>query len=192
MPNIINIPTPLRPFTDKKEAVEVSGATVGELLSDLTTRYEGLRRHLYADNGKLRNFVNVYLNDEDIRYLQREATPVKAGDTLSIVPSVAGGAPTTDAPVVAGLQTAPGVGTRPDADLSPEEIKRYSRHLIMPEMGMDGQRKLKQASVLCIGAGGLGSPAAMYLAAAGIGRLGIVDFDVVDFSNLQRQLLHTT
>src|SRR5215510_15178479 len=178
MPNIINIPTPLRPFTDKKEAVEVSGATVGELLTDLTTRYEGLRKHLYADNGKLRNFVNVYLNDEDIRYLQREATPVKAGDTLSIVPSVAGGAPTTAAP--------------PETDLSAEEIKRYSRHLIMPEMGMDGQRKLKQASVLCIGAGGLGSPAAMYLAAAGIGRLGIVDFDVVDFSNLQRQLLHTT
>jgi sulfur-carrier protein adenylyltransferase/sulfurtransferase len=178
MSNTINIPTPLRPFTDKKEAVEVSGATVGELLSDLTTRYEGLRKHLYADNGKLRNFVNVYLNDEDIRYLQREATPVKAGDTLSIVPSVAGGAPTTAAP--------------PETDLSPEEIKRYSRHLIMPEMGMDGQRKLKTGSVLCIGAGGLGSPAAMYLAAAGIGRLGIVDFDVVDFSNLQRQLLHTT
>jgi len=77
-------------------------------------------------------------------------------------------------------------------ELSSEEIKRYSRHLILPEVGMDGQRKLKQSSVLCIGAGGLGSPAAMYLAAAGIGRIGIVDFDVVDYSNLQRQLLHTT
>ena len=77
-------------------------------------------------------------------------------------------------------------------ELSAEEIKRYSRHLILPEVGMDGQRKLKQSSVLCIGAGGLGSPAAMYLAAAGIGRIGIVDFDVVDFSNLQRQLLHGT
>ena len=76
--------------------------------------------------------------------------------------------------------------------LSPDEIKRYSRHLIMPEVGMDGQRRLKAGSVLCIGAGGLGSPAAMYLAAAGIGRIGIVDFDVVDFSNLQRQLLHGT
>ncbi len=190
MPNTINIPTPLRPFTDKKEAVEVSGATVGELLADLTTRYEGLRKHLYADNGKLRNFVNVYLNDEDIRYLQKEQTPVKSGDTLSIVPSVAGGAPTT-APLDAGLRTRlKDVEELPS--LSPEEIKRYSRHLIMPEMGMDGQRKLKASSVLCIGAGGLGSPAAMYLAAAGIGRLGIVDFDVVDFSNLQRQLLHTT
>jgi adenylyltransferase/sulfurtransferase len=77
-------------------------------------------------------------------------------------------------------------------NLSPDEIKRYSRHLIMPEVGMDNQRRLKAGSVLCIGAGGLGSPAAMYLAAAGIGRIGIVDFDVVDFSNLQRQLLHGT
>ena len=92
MPNTINIPTPLRPFTDKKEAVEVSGATVGELLADLTKKYDGLRKHLYTDEGKLRNFVNVYLNDEDIRYLQKEQTPVKTGDTLSIVPSVAGGA----------------------------------------------------------------------------------------------------
>src|SRR6185436_17178916 len=73
-----------------------------------------------------------------------------------------------------------------------EEILRYSRHLIMPEVGMEGQRKLKAASVLCIGAGGLGSPLALYLAAAGIGRLGIVDFDVVDASNLQRQILHST
>lgn len=77
-------------------------------------------------------------------------------------------------------------------ELSNEEIQRYSRHLIMPEMGVDGQRKLKASSVLCIGAGGLGSPAAMYLAAAGIGRLGIVDFDVVDYSNLQRQVIHGT
>src|SRR6187397_3675864 len=76
--------------------------------------------------------------------------------------------------------------------LTNEEIKRYSRHLIMPEVGIDAQRKLKASKVLCIGAGGLGSPAAMYLAAAGVGTLGIVDFDTVDFSNLQRQILHGT
>ena len=76
--------------------------------------------------------------------------------------------------------------------LSNQEVARYSRHLIMPEVGMDGQLKLKAASVLCIGAGGLGSPVAMYLAAAGVGRLGIVDFDVVDYSNLQRQVIHGT
>ncbi len=76
--------------------------------------------------------------------------------------------------------------------LSHEEIRRYSRHLIMPEVGMDGQRKLKEASVLCVGAGGLGSPLALYLAAAGVGHLGLVEFDVVDESNLQRQIIHGT
>jgi adenylyltransferase/sulfurtransferase len=76
--------------------------------------------------------------------------------------------------------------------LSPNEIARYSRHLILPEVGMDGQKRLKASSVLLIGAGGLGSPLALYLAAAGIGRIGLVDFDVVDFSNLQRQVLHGT
>ena len=76
--------------------------------------------------------------------------------------------------------------------LSNQEVARYSRHLIMPEVGMDGQLKLKAASVLCIGAGGLGSPVAMYLAAAGVGRIGLVDFDVVDYSNLQRQIIHGT
>ena len=75
--------------------------------------------------------------------------------------------------------------------LNNDEIRRYSRHLILPEVGMAGQKKIRSTSVLCIGAGGLGSPIAMYLAAAGIGKLGIVDFDTVDFSNLQRQILHT-
>src|SRR5579883_2774027 len=82
--------------------------------------------------------------------------------------------------------------TAPTATLNKDEILRYSRHLIMPEVGMDGQQKLKAAKVLCIGTGGLGSPLALYLAAAGIGKLGLVDFDVVDFTNLQRQIIHTT
>src|SRR5207248_4247429 len=77
-------------------------------------------------------------------------------------------------------------------NLTPQEVARYSRHLIMPEVGMDGQKRLKAASILLIGAGGLGSPAALYLAAAGVGRIGIVDFDVVDYSNLQRQVIHST
>ncbi len=84
------------------------------------------------------------------------------------------------------------VTTESSVTLSNQEVERYSRHLIMPEVGMDGQLKLKAASVLCIGVGGLGSPVAMYLAAAGVGRLGVVDFDVVDYSNLQRQVIHGT
>jgi adenylyltransferase/sulfurtransferase len=192
MPKIL-IPTPLRPYTDKQDAVDASGATVGELLADLTRRHSGLKAHLYNDQGKLRSFVNVYVNDEDIRYLQKEQTPVAASDTVSIIPSVAGGvetaAPPRRSPAGAGAELAP-----PESlpALTNDEIKRYSRHLIMPEVGVDGQRKLKAAKVLCIGAGGLGSPVAMYLAAAGVGTLGIVDFDVVDFSNLHRQILHGT
>ena len=77
------------------------------------------------------------------------------------------------------------------ADLNREEISRYSRHLTLPEVGIEGQKKLKSASVLCIGSGGLGSPLMMYLAAAGVGNIGIVDFDIVDKSNLQRQIIHS-
>jgi sulfur-carrier protein adenylyltransferase/sulfurtransferase len=179
----ILIPTPLRPYTDKRDAVTAAGATVGELLADLTRQHAGLKAHLYNEQGKLRSFVNVYVNDEDIRYLQKEQTPVSADDTVSIIPSVAGGAPTTTDAIRADRELPP---------LTNDDVKRYSRHLIMPEVGVEGQRKLKAAKVLCIGAGGLGSPVGLYLAAAGVGTIGIVDFDVVDFSNLQRQILHGT
>ncbi|MDE3109787.1 MAG: ThiF family adenylyltransferase, partial [Acidobacteriota bacterium] len=86
--------------------------------------------------------------------------------------------------------TASGAGNA--ASLSKEEVLRYSRHLIMPEVGMEGQLKLKQAKVMCIGAGGLGAPLGLYLAAAGVGRIGLIDFDAVDFTNLQRQVLFGT
>ena len=94
-----------------------------------------------------------------------------------LIPSIAGGIRGSDNAVT---------------KLSHEEILRYSRHLLIPEVGLEGQRKLKAASVLVIGTGGLGSPVALYLAAAGVGRIGLVDYDVVDFSNLQRQVIHGT
>jgi adenylyltransferase/sulfurtransferase len=169
------IPTPLRPYTDQAAAVEIEGARVRELLDNLTDRYRDLRKHLFDDSGKLRSFVNVYVNEEDIRSLDRFDTVVSEKDVVSIVPSIAGGA---GSPAV----------MEGEVTFSREEIQRYSRHLIMPEVGMEGQAKLKKASVLMVGAGGLGAPLGMYLAAAGIGRLGIVDFDVVDSSNLQRQV----
>ncbi len=87
----IHIPTPLRQYAGKQASVEVQGGTVAEALSSLVGQHPDLRRHLYTDEGKLRAFVNVYLNDEDIRYLQKEATAVKESDNISIVPSIAGG-----------------------------------------------------------------------------------------------------
>ena len=173
------IPTPLRQYAGKQDSVELSGSTVGEVLNALTTQHPDLRRQLYNDQGKLRSFVNVYLNDEDIRYLEKDATPVKDGDTVSIVPSIAGGS--------VAAPPEPAV-----AELSKDEVLRYSRHLIMPEVGVEGQLKLKAAKVLLVGTGGLGAPLGLYLAAAGVGRIGLVDFDVVDFTNLQRQVIHGT
>lgn len=175
----ILIPTALRNFADGSDSVSVEAGTVDAALGALIEKYPNLKKHLYNDEGQLRHFVNIYVNDEDIRYQEKGATPVKDGDSVSIVPSIAGG-------------TALVEDASQSVDLDRDEILRYSRHLIMPEVALEGQKKLKAAKVLCIGAGGLGSPLIMYLAAAGVGHLGIVDFDVVDFTNLQRQIIHST
>ena len=190
------IPTALRQFAGDKAEVAVEAGTVGEALQRVTGEHAELRRHLYGEQGALRNFVNVYVNDEDIRHAQKLDTPVKDGDTVSIIPAIAGGA-AAEHEVNAAKGEAPSSsaaegGAAALPSLSNDEIARYSRHLIMPEVGMEGQRKLKAARVLMIGTGGLGAPTGMYLAAAGVGTLGVVDFDVVDASNLQRQIVHGT
>jgi sulfur-carrier protein adenylyltransferase/sulfurtransferase len=171
----VRIPTPLRPHAAGRAAVALSGETVRAVLDALVAEAPGLRSHLLAEDGSLRSFVNVYVNGEDARARAGLETRLADGDELAIVPAIAGGA--LDAAAT---------------DLGREEIARYSRHLIMPEVTIEGQRRLKRSSALLVGAGGLGSPAALYLAAAGVGRIGIVDFDVVDESNLQRQILHDT
>ncbi|PYS32013.1 MAG: molybdenum cofactor biosynthesis protein MoeB, partial [Acidobacteria bacterium] len=187
----ITIPTPLRQFADGQSEIQVDASSAGEALDKLTSTHTELRRHLFNDQNALRNFVNVYVNDEDIRHANGPDTPVKEGDTILIVPSIAGGAAVLDE--IAGKDAGVPQAEMPALPmLSNEEVARYSRHLIMPEVGMTGQRKLKAASVLMIGTGGLGAPLGMYLAAAGVGRLGLVDFDVVDASNLQRQIIHGT
>ena len=181
----VQIPTPLRSFTGDQGEVEVSGAsTVGEAMRDLIGQHAALEPHLYSEDGELRSFVNLFLNDEDVRYLGKTETPVKDGDTLTIIPSIAGGGAVQEEQPVQDEQKT----ILPE--LTPSEIRRYSRHLIMPEVGTVGQQKLKAARVLMVGTGGLGSPLGMYLAAAGVGTLGLVDFDVVDESNLHRQLLY--
>jgi len=164
----IYLPTPYRRFTEDKARLELGGTDVLAILRELETRYPGLRERILGSDGKIHRYLNVYVNDRSVDELQGVETPLRDGDRLAVIPAMVGGA----------------------LAFTEEQIRRYSRHILLSEVGGLGQRKLLSSRVLIIGAGGLGSPAALYLAAAGIGTLGIVDFDTVDLSNLQRQILH--
>ncbi len=182
MPVKVKVPSALRRFTQDAPYVEARAGTVRQVLDQLLAQHDALRQNLLDAKGNLRNFVNVYVNQHDIRSLQGEATPVRDGDEVIVVPAIAGGA----GPPLLQL------GRKPPTELTREELIRYSRHLLIPEVGVEGQKKLKRSSALIVGAGGLGAPLAQYLAAAGVGRIGIVDFDTIDLSNLQRQVLFST
>ena len=188
------IPTALRQYAGNKDTVHLEGGSVGEVLKNLARDYPNLRTHLFSDNGQLRNFVNVYVNEENIRSLDADKTALNSGDEVTLVPAVAGGAVAKAPEESEQPEKKPRhLNLNPDSvNLSKQEIARYSRHLLLPEVGMEGQKKLKAAKVLLIGTGGLGAPLGMYLAAAGIGKIGLVDFDTVDESNLQRQVIHGT
>lgn len=191
----VKVPAPLRGFTGGVSTAEADGETVGEVLRGLVEQHRGLERHLYDSSGQLRNFVSVYLNEEDVRYLERESTRVRPGDVLSIVPAIAGGAPAGAAAPAgrpAPLLPEPVEEEKLGPPLTADQMRRYSRHLLLSEVGVKGQRRLRASKVLLVGAGGLGAPAALYLAAAGVGEIGLVDFDRVEASNLQRQVLYGT
>jgi adenylyltransferase/sulfurtransferase len=168
------IPYALRAFTERNAEVEVNGGTAGEAINALADAYPALKTHLFTEDGKLRDFINLFVGGANINSLQGLNTPIADNGELMIVPAIAGGCDNA--------------GT----ELTNEEIARYSRHLLLPEIGVEGQKKLKAAKVLIVGTGGLGAPLALYLAAAGVGTIGLVDFDVVDESNLQRQIIHST
>jgi len=164
---MVYIPTPFRRFAGNQTYVKAEGRTVGEVLDALGQSYPTLKHMIYNEADEIPGHINVYINSQEIHSLQGKNTPVSDGDEMAVIPAIAGG-----------------------QVLTPEQVNRYSRHIIMPQVGPVGQRKLMETKVLVVGAGGLGGPAALYLALAGVGTIGIVDFDVVDLSNLQRQVLH--
>jgi len=177
------IPTPLRKFTNNTARLQVNAGNIQDTVQELTANFPDLKKHLLDEGGKIRSYVNIFVGNEDIRDLQQDLTTVKEDTVISIVPAIAGGAP--DSAASNGAASSTGAA----AAFTKEELARYNRHIIIPGFGMEAQQKLKAAKVLVIGSGGLGSPALLYLAAAGVGTIGIVDFDVVDDSNLQRQVL---
>ncbi len=173
----VYIPTPFRKLTGNRQQIEADGENVAEVLANVEKQYPGFHQLVFGSGDTVPAHINIYVNKQEIGSLNGIETKVSDGDEVAVIPAMAGGS-----------------GTDPErrriGALTHEQVDRYSRHIIMPQVGPAGQRKIMESSVLIIGAGGLGSPIAVYLALAGIGKIGIVDFDTVDISNLQRQILH--
>ncbi|HZY92506.1 MAG TPA: molybdopterin-synthase adenylyltransferase MoeB [Thermoplasmata archaeon] len=184
MPKVrLELPSSARPLLDGARFVDVEAATVGEALARFSVQYPQARRLIFRVDGQVRESTAVFVNARDVAREEVTARRLEEGDVVTIVPAISGGAEDV------GRAGAIPVEAEPEK-LTLEEIRRYSRHLLLPEVGLAGQRRLRGAKVLLVGAGGLGSPAALYLAAAGVGTLGVVESDVVDLSNLQRQVLY--
>ncbi len=177
----VYIPTPFRRMTGNQTHVQVEGADVAEVLDNMDRQFPGLHDLIYTSQHEIPSHINIYVNNQEINSLKGDKTPLRQGDEIAIIPAIAGGA-----------GGGPDGGASSPLALTPEQVMRYSRHIIMPQVGSTGQRKILASKVLIIGTGGLGSPVAVYLALAGVGTMGLVDFDVVDLSNLQRQILHQT
>ncbi len=174
----VQLPSELTGGKPRELTIPLAGDTVADLMTALAERFSDPKDGLVDAVGSIRDGLRLVIGDRRVASASRDSTPLAHGDHVRLLiarnPGALGGEPADD------------------IRLDPIEIRRYARHLVLPEVAMDGQRRLKSASVLLVGAGGLGSPAGLYLAAAGVGRIGLVDSDVVDYTNLQRQIMHGT
>lgn len=179
----VSIAATLRSFTERNAKIELEGGSVEEVLNALADEYSEIGKALFDEEKLLRPFVNVYVNDKNMDVMEGLQTKVDSGDEVLLLPVIAGGAPS---------ESIISEDRRKEVKLDDKEIDRYGKHLMLREIGVKGQKKIKAAKVLIIGAGGVGSPIALYLGAAGIGTIGVADFDEVAVTNLQSQVVHGT
>lgn len=173
----------LRSFVNRNAKLELKGETVGDILKSLADEYPESGKALFDQEKNLRPFVNVYVNNKNINTLLGLQTKVNDSDEILLLPVIAGGA---------SAESLISDERRKEVTLDDKEIDRYGKHLLLREIGVKGQKKIKAAKVLIVGVGGLGSPIALYLGAAGVGTIGIADFDEVAIGNLQNQVTHGT
>ncbi|MGN1423291.1 MAG: molybdopterin-synthase adenylyltransferase MoeB [Oscillospiraceae bacterium] len=172
----------LRGFVNKQPKIAAEGSTVREVIQNIRDEYPDSQKALFDEEGKLRPFVSVYVNDNRIPERDWD-TPVSEKDALLLLPAIAGGAPTES--VIPEER-------RKQTTLDDNEIERFNRHLLLKEISVKGQKRIKAARVLVIGLGALGSPVVQYLAAAGVGTLGVADSNEVALGDIQSQIIHGT
>lgn len=168
---------------NRKANVCIEGTTVREVLEHLQDEYPESKKALFEEDGSLRAFASVFVNDVSISQKSEFDTALNVGDRVLLLPVIAGGAP---------VESVISDERRKEVSLDDSEIERFNKHLMLRDIGVKGQKRIKAAKVLIIGLGALGSPVVQYLAAAGVGTIGVVDFDEVSLGNLQSQVIHGT
>ncbi|MGN0347763.1 MAG: molybdopterin-synthase adenylyltransferase MoeB [Lachnospiraceae bacterium] len=181
MQTIVYVSATLRSFFNQNAKLAAEGETVKEILQYLQEEYTESNKVLFDENGELRPFVRVYLNEDSLSEISELDTAVAEGDTILLLPAIAGGCP---------VESVISDERRKAISLDDAEIERYNKHLMLKEIGVKGQKRIKASKVLVIGLGALGSPVVQYLAAAGVGTIGMADFDEVVLDNLQSQVIH--
>ena len=179
----VYISATLRSFFDRNEKIESEAGNIGELLRELTGKYPDSKKVIFDENGRLRSFIRIYVGQENRTAQDRWVIPLTGKDEVLLLPAIAGGAPSKS--IISDDR-------RKEIAFDDKEIERFGKHMMLREIGVKGQKRIKAARVVVAGAGALGSPVIQYLAAAGVGTIKVVDFDEVALDNLQSQVIHTS